>query len=210
MSDPNDDLDAVYGLKTPEDHRRHYDNWADSYDNSFAADMDYRLPERVAAVFAGEGPEGPVLDLGAGTGLVGVALAALGVGPVDGTDISSGMLRAAAQKAVYRALFEGDILNRLPVADNSYGSAISSGTFTNGHVGPEAIDEVLRVVRPGGLIALSVNAEHWQGAGFAAKLKALKIGSISDFRIVRVRIYGSRAIGPHSEDEAMIVLFHPT
>ncbi|UYV37906.1 class I SAM-dependent methyltransferase [Rhodobacteraceae bacterium D3-12] len=209
MSNSNDDLDAVYGLKTPEDHRRHYDGWADSYDSGFAADMDYRLPERVAAAFAADAPAGPVLDLGAGTGLVGVALAELGIGPVDGTDISPEMLKTAAGKAVYRNLFEGDILSRLPVADDSYGSAISTGTFTNGHVGPEAIDEVLRVVRPGGLIAISVNAEHWQQAGFEAKFDALQSGLISGLRLSRVRIYGQGATGPHANDDGLIVLFRP-
>jgi hypothetical protein len=43
-----------------------------------------------------------------------------------------------------------------------YGGAVSTGTFTIAHVGPEALDEVLRVVRPGGLVGISVNAQHWE------------------------------------------------
>ena len=172
MTDANDDLDAVYALKTPEDNRRHYDDWAETYDSEFVRDMDYVLPDRVAEVFAGLNPDGPILDVGAGTGLVGVRLAALGAGPVEGTDISPGMLAAAAEKAVYDRLFEGDLLDRLPVDNCHYGSAVSAGTFTNGHVGPEGIDEVLRVVRKGGLIALSVNGVHWEKAGFKSYFDA--------------------------------------
>lgn len=33
---------------------------------------------------------------------------------------------------------------------------MSVGTFTHGHVGPEAIHEVVRIVRPGGVIALGI------------------------------------------------------
>ena len=39
MSKPNDDLDAVYALKTPDDNRRHYDGWAASYDSDFVREM---------------------------------------------------------------------------------------------------------------------------------------------------------------------------
>ncbi|MDQ2090718.1 methyltransferase domain-containing protein [Marimonas arenosa] len=206
MGDGNDDLDAVYALKTPDDNRRHYDDWAEAYDSEFVEIMDYRLPERVAEVFVAEGPDAPVLDVGAGTGLVGVTLGALGVGPVDGTDISPGMLEKAAKKDVYRRLFEGDLLDRLPVDDGAYASAVSAGTFTNGHVGPDGVDEVLRVVRKGGLIALSINGEHWETAGFAAKFAALE-GQIDGFRLVPVRYYGDQATGAHAADTGWIAVF---
>ncbi len=206
MSKPNDDLDAVYALKTPDDNRRYYDGWAASYDSDFVREMDYVLPERVAEAFAAAAPQAPVLDIGAGTGLVGVALARLGIGPVDGTDISPGMLKAAAEKRVYAKLFEGDLMARLPVADGTYASAISAGTFTSGHVGPEALDEVLRVVRPGGLVALSVNGEHWQVAGFEAKFRSLD-PQISGFRLEPVRYYGDRASGAHARDQGWIAFF---
>ena len=206
MNDANDDLDAVYALKTPEDNRRHYDGWAETYDSEFVRDMDYVLPDRVAEVFAGLAPDGPVLDVGAGTGLVGVRLAALGVGPVDGTDISPGMLAAAAEKGVYERLFEGDLLDRLPVEDGYYGSAVSAGTFTNGHVGPEGIAEVLRVVRKGGLIALSINGEHWEKAGFKACFAGLG-DQVTDFRLREVQYYGDRATGAHAADTGWIAIF---
>ena len=206
MNDANDDLDAVYALKSPGDNRRHYDDWAETYDSQFVKDMDYVLPERVAAAFAKAAPEGPVLDVGAGTGLVGETLARLGVGPVDRTDISPGMLEAAAQKSVYARLFAGDLLGRLPCDDGAYGSAVSAGTFTNGHVGPDGIDEVLRVVRNGGLIALSINGMHWEKAGFRAKFEALG-AQIADFRLEEVRYYGDQATGAHATDTGWIAMF---
>lgn len=206
MTNANDDLDAVYGLKTPGDNRRHYDGWAKNYDSQFVSDMDYRLPGRVARAFVDAGPDGPVLDLGAGTGLVGEALKGYGIGPVDGTDISPGMLAQAEAKRVYRHLFEGDILGRLPVADGAYASAVSAGTFTNGHVGPDGLNEVLRVVRPGGVIVLSVNGVHWENAGFAAKLEGFGDAS-TGLTLDEVRYYGDAAAGSHANDHGWIVRF---
>ena len=47
------------------------------------------------------------------------------------------MLDVAQTKGIYRALFAGDLTARLPVDDGTYAGIVSSGTFTNGHVGPE-------------------------------------------------------------------------
>lgn len=69
MTDP--DLEKAYALQTPDDNRKLYADWADSYDSGFAREMDYRLPRMVALILAEiyQGA-GPVLDLGAGTGLM--------------------------------------------------------------------------------------------------------------------------------------------
>ncbi|MBS0126067.1 class I SAM-dependent DNA methyltransferase [Thetidibacter halocola] len=199
-------LDAAYGLEGADANRRLYADWAETYDRSFAQDMAYCLPQAVAQTFHAEGGVGPVLDLGAGTGLCGQALAALGVGPVDGTDLSAEMLAVARDKGVYCALFEGDLLARLPVADGAYTGAVSSGTFTHGHVGPEALDEVLRILAPGGLAVLSVNAEHWEARGFARRFDALS-ERIEGLKMAEMPIYGEGATGPHAQDRALIVVF---
>lgn len=201
-----DDLDAAYSLQTPDDNQRHYDDWAGSYDSDFVISHDYRLPERVAAVFADGAPVGPVLDVGAGTGLVGVALAQAGVGPVDGTDISEGMLRAAEAKGVYRRLFWGDLTDRLDVADGTYQGVVSAGTFTTGHVGPDALDEVLRIAAPGARLAISINGEHWEAAGFRTKFDALA-GQITGLELRPVRYYGDAATHAHKDDEGLIAVF---
>lgn len=202
MSDPNDELDAVYALKTPEDNRAHYDDWAASYETSFVEKMDYRLPERVVEAFLGFGPLGPVLDVGAGTGIVGALLAGRGLS-VDGTDISPAMLAEAEAKGVYRHLFEGDLMARLDVPDGAYGSAISTGTFTSGHVGPQALNEVFRMVRAGGKIVLSVSEAHWEAEGFRAALEAM---DCAEMRLEQVAIYGVQARGAHAGDKAIVVM----
>ncbi|WP_323770535.1 class I SAM-dependent methyltransferase [Antarctobacter sp.] len=200
------DLETAYGLETPDDNRRLYAQWAATYDVEFAVDMDYMLPLHVAEAYAAAGGQGPVIDLGAGTGLLGAALNSCRVGPVEATDLSQEMLDVAAKKGLYGRLFTGDLLDRLPVDDGAYAGAVSSGTFTHGHVGPEALDEVLRVVRPGGIVALSINAEHWAAKGFAARFDALG-PRVSDLSLREVRIYGPESTGPHAKDLSQVVTF---
>lgn len=206
MPDQKPNLAAAYDLSTPEDSRKLYADWAESYDSGFAAEHDYRLHLHTARVFVEADGQGPVLDIGAGTGLCGAALADLGISPVDGTDISAEMLQVAETKGIYRDLFTADLLAGLPVPEGSYAGAVSSGTFTHGHVGPEALDEVLRVVRPGGRCALSINARHFESQGFATRFEALA-DRIRDLRLPCIGIYGPGATDAHRNDEAVIALF---
>lgn len=200
------ELKAAYALKTPDDSRRLYADWAETYDSAFAEASGYRLPEEVAMAFADADGQGPVLDLGAGTGLCGVHLAARGVGPLDATDLSPEMLKVAQAKGVYRACFAGDMLDRLPVADGTYTGVTCSGTFTTGHVGPEALGEVLRIMAPGALAALSIKTAHWDSAGFAAGFDRLG-AAITDLRTPECRIYAPGSDGEHADDLALIALF---
>lgn len=206
MTQDKPDLDAAYSLQTPEDSRRLYAEWADDYDSDFAKGQDYRLPEMTARAFVAAGGTGPILDVGAGTGLCGEALAALGLGPIDATDISPEMLERAMAKEVYRDAIEADLFEGIPVPAQSYAGVVSSGTFTTGHVGPDGIDPLLRVARKGALFALSINARHYESAGFADKLASLQ-GRISALELVETRIYGPDANGMHKDDMALIALF---
>lgn len=199
-------LGAAYALQTPEDSRRLYAGWADSYDQDFVAGSDYVLHLHVAQFFAQHGGQGPVLDVGAGTGVLAKALAQLNIGPVDGTDISAEMLEVAQSKGLYRDVFLGDVTERLALQDASYGGVVSSGTFTHGHVGPKALDELMRITAPGGMLCLSINAQHYEAQGFAAKLDALAT-QITDLRLPQVPIYGPGNTSAHKDDLAVIATF---
>lgn len=199
-------LEAAYGLQGPDDNRRLYADWAATYDSDFAEAKGYRLPIRVAEAFVAAGGAGPVLDLGAGTGLCGAALRMLGVEPIEATDLSEAMLAVAASKGLYMRLFPGDMTAGLPVPDGAYRGVTCSGTFTHGHVGPEALEEVLRVLAPGGLAALSVNAAHWEARGFAAEFT--RHGArIEDLACAETAIYAPGAEGAHAGDTAFVVTF---
>ena len=203
MSDP--DLSRAYAIRTPEDCARIYADWAASYDDGFARDMDYRLPAHVAAAFLAHGGEGPVLDVGAGTGLLGQALRAQGFADViDGVDLSPGMLAKAREKGIYRRLFEADVT--LPMPSGGWRGLVSSGTFTHGHVGPGAIGGLIDAVERGALLVLSVNMGIWISHGFDAALDALS-SRIAPPLLIEVSIYGPAvADAAHAADRARIVL----
>ncbi len=208
MTDKKPDLDTAYGLETPEDSVRLYRKWAKTYDQDFAKANDYLYPELIAALFADRaGGCAPVLDVGAGTGLVGDALATHGLVSVDALDISSEMLDVAMSKGCYQNPIQADLTKRLDIANSHYGGVISAGTFTHGHVGPEAIDELLRVARSGALFALGVNASVYEPAGFAAKFASLE-DQIEAFEIVETRIYGKQAEDKLQKARSTVVLFH--
>ncbi len=207
MSDKNPDLKAAYALKTPEDNKRLYAEWAGDYDEGFAALEDYQLHVHTARAFVGAGGQGPVLDVGAGTGLCGAVLAGLGVGPIDATDISSEMLSQAMRKDIYRDAIEADLNHGIPVPQDSYAGIVSSGTFTHGHLGPDVLPALLHIARAGAQFALSINARHFEKLGFAEALRELEQDQIRNLTLTEVRIYGDLAAGDNKDDAALIALF---
>ncbi len=206
MSNDTPDLDSAYDLQTPDDSRRLYAVWADTYDSDFVAESQYELHLHTARAFVKAGGRGPVLDVGAGTGMCGQALANLGSGPIDATDISAEMLDIAMGKDVYRDAIEADVLEGIPVERASYAGVVSSGTFTHGHVGPDALDELLRVAKPGAHFALSINSTHYEAMGFADKLQGFE-DKIQSLTLTEMRIYGEAATGDHKDDTAFIAVF---
>lgn len=208
MDTPKQKLSDAYALTSPSDSRQFYGAWADSYDSEFAAGEGYTLPESVARAFSDAGGQGPILDVGAGTGLCGVALRRLGLEPVDATDISPAMLGRALHKDAYRDVIEADLTEGIPVPRGVYRGVVSSGTFTHGHLGPEVLPALLRTAAPGAPFALSVNARFFETAGFHQAFERLQNGQwIKDFSLEKVPIYGPAARGPHRNDTAFIALF---
>lgn len=208
MAQKTPGLDAAYALSGPDDNRRLYADWAETYETGFIAETGYRLHEIVAEHFIATGGVGPVLDIGAGTGVVGAALTERAGVVVDGMDLSPDMLEEARAKALYRHLFVADITTAMSLPDGLYHGAVSAGTFTTGHVGPEALVHVLDAVASGGWIVISVNTRHWQAKGFEAEMTSLsEQGRIQDLATPAARIYAGGNSGPHSADQAIIATF---
>ncbi|MDG1282594.1 MAG: methyltransferase domain-containing protein, partial [Pseudorhodobacter sp.] len=77
------------------------------------------------------------------------------------------------RKGVYRALHKLALGGDLPFADRSFAAVLSAGVFTTGHVGAEALDALIRITRPGGVLVITVKDTVWQG-GFAAAVESLE------------------------------------
>ena len=167
------DLNTALALTGPDATLALYRDWATTYDGGFATDMQYNLPAHVAAAFVAAGGQGPVLDVGAGTGLLAGSLRQMGFqGQIDALDFSQEMLDVAAGKQLYTGLFRADVTRALNLP-RLYNGITSSGTFTAGHVGPIAFGPMLNVALPGALFALSINQRVWTGQGFDTALANL-------------------------------------
>ncbi|WP_299048162.1 class I SAM-dependent methyltransferase [uncultured Tateyamaria sp.] len=202
---PDYDLDNAYTIDGPDSAKDLYGKWAATYDSSFGQGWGYIAPREIAAVFKdlNDGNE-PILDIGAGTGLVAEHLGGLAV---DGIDITQQMLDVAGEKGLYRNRIVGDLLEPLDIADGAYGGVISSGTFTHGHVGPACLPELLRVCRPGALFVCGCIPPVFDGMGFGSTLAILNAqGVIGPLSFRDIPIYDG-ADHPHAKDRGLVMVF---
>ena len=206
MSD-DPDLDSAYALETPEDNLRLYRVWAESYDADFVDKTGFRFPELIAGEYVRQGGGWPCLDVGCGTGAVAALMPEGAV--LDGLDLSPDMLAVASRKGLYRELIEANLKEPLAIPDESYAGFVSSGTFTHGHVGAEAIPELVRILRPGGLAVHSVKTDLWFDLGFDEIYAALESdGIITQPATREERIYAEGgAPEGHETDTGLVVTF---
>lgn len=111
-----------------------FDQFSSHYDDTMLEKLQYRahvhlreLADRVLPR-----PDGPlrVLDLGCGTGLVGVAFCDLANGgPMDGIDLAPKMLEAAKARGIYRNLVLGDLENELFAPGPQYDLILAADTM---------------------------------------------------------------------------------
>ncbi len=173
---PNAFVSEAYSLEDEAGMIDFYRKWARDYDHQMLDELGYVAAEEVARRLADQLPDrqSAIFDIGCGTGLTCVYLADHGYDRLDGIDLSPDMVRVAGERGIYRELLVGDVTAPLERDDASYDGVISSGTFTHGHVGPEPLDEILRILKPAGVLACTVHHELWDTRGFAAKFAALE------------------------------------
>jgi len=168
MSDlDTEDLQDVYGAKTPEQSRKIYNQWAAGYDTDTLS-RGFRLPALGAALLARYlgATEGMVLDACCGTGLVGETLHVLGYDDLVGCDISPRMLKRAEKLGVYQRLIEANTGAGLPFKDNQFAGFVCVGAFGPGHAPPVTLDHLARVTRPGGVGVFNLLEASFEAQGF--------------------------------------------
>ncbi|MDH3761395.1 MAG: class I SAM-dependent methyltransferase [Gammaproteobacteria bacterium] len=172
---PSEFVDAAYNLEDEASMVEFYRKWAQDYDHQMLDQLGYTSPTTIAQLLSEHlaDSDAAVFDVGCGTGLTCVYLAEKGYSKLDGIDLSPDMAAVAGQRGIYRELLVGDVNQKLEREDASYDGVISSGTFTHGHVGPQPLDEIFRILKPGGILACTVHDELWESMGFRAKLDAL-------------------------------------
>ena len=158
MTDPEKFFDDIYGLTSLDQAAAHYAKFAEQYEAAMELGG-YVTPGRCAAALAEAGADKskPVLDIGCGSGLSGLALRAQGFEDLDGTDYSEEMLAQARPKGIYRTLWQADLTDPDPARAESYDTALAAGVLNPAHAPADTLNTVLAMLRPGGFFAFSLN-----------------------------------------------------
>ena len=180
--EPADRIAKARGVRSPAEAIEVYRSWAEDYDADVFGTLGFTGTDRIADLLAAHVADrkAPVIDLGCGTGAAGVRLRDHGFGVIDGLDISPEMLAVAERKGAYRRLIVADLHEPVPLADSSYAATVSAGTFTTGHVGVDALAEILRVLRPGATIAWVIGDLLWDD--FRPALEHAGVSTLYDGR----------------------------
>ena len=180
-------LDRAHALNSEAETRALYRDWAKTYDQTMLDGLGYESPAKASRLLNSQlhDKNAHILDVGTGTGLVGRALSALGYTHIDGIDYSAEMLAEARQTGVYQQLIQADLTRSLTLVDHRYAALICIGTFTHGHVDAQCLDELFRLLQPGGLFVTAIRKAYWQPAGFAAKVAQLTEAGVMETLVKR-------------------------
>lgn len=173
-ANPHDDpegpsafITAAYALHDQQSIQDFYKKWATEYDAQMLSEG-YLSPRAITLLLHQylliKKPL--IIDIGCGTGMTGSYVDRANLQALDGIDLSPEMLAVAKRRGIYRHLYTADLNQPLPFNDNRYDAAISSGTFTHGHVGAAPIAEIFRILKPGGVLACTVHFKLWHAQGF--------------------------------------------
>ena len=176
----------IYKLTTSEELLKYYQDWTKK--NKYNQDMinwKYTAPQETVLVLKKYALNNKykILDAGCGTGLVGIELKKCGYSNIDGVDFSQNMLDLIPQ-GIYKKIEKVDLNKLLKFKDNMYDVIMCVGTFTYGHVKPQALDELIRITKNGGLICFTINEGIYEEYGFDNKIKELtnnKLWNVKEF-----------------------------
>ena len=151
-------LENAYGLRSSDDVAEFYGGWAGNYEDELK-ESGYATPLRCAAALAErvEDRDRPIIDLGCGTGLSGLALRDAGFTTIDGCDLSEEMLSRAREKGVYRELAVADLSADLPMPPGAYAHAAAVGCLSPEYMPVTVLDDILKALAPKGCLVFSLN-----------------------------------------------------
>ena len=157
-----------------------YQAWAPNYEADLIGNYGYQAHTIAAEALSQhiDVRTASIADLGCGTGLVAVALEALGSTCVDGFDASDNMLAIARDKRCYRELVKVDLTDPESMPSAQYDAAIAVGVFGAGHVGPAHLACFFQPVKSGGFVVLYANGIPFVEDNYPAHLKQLEADGV--------------------------------
>lgn len=115
--------------------------------------MNYRGGEIAANCFLkmNVDKEARILDIGAGTGLVGQILHQNGYKFIDALDGNEEMLKILRKKNCYNNIIHSLVTpnNKLPIDDQTYDVVILAGVFCPEHIDYNSFEQIIRLIKSG-------------------------------------------------------------
>ena len=153
----------IYKITTSKELLKYYQDWTkkNKY-NQDMVDLNYVAPKEAVSLLKkyALNRESKILDAGCGTGLVLIP------------------------KGIYKKIEKVDLNKPLKFETNMYDVVMCVGTFTYGHVKPQALDELIRITKNKGLICFTINEGIYEKYGFDNKIKELsnnKLWNVKEF-----------------------------
>ena len=160
----------IYSSQNNSELSERYDEWAKDYDKDLSEVFGWIAPKTASDYLAKYvEANSNVLDAGAGTGLVGLALAEHGFQNLTAMDLSEGMLKESRNKNIYKSFDQMTLGEHLDYETNSFDAVITVGVMTLGHAGPESFDELIRITKPQGYIVFTIRTDVYLENGFKEK-----------------------------------------
>ena len=84
------------------------------------------------------------------------------------------MLKIAKSKNIYRRLICQSLNKKTSLRSNQFDVILCTGVLTSGHVGPNAIKELIRLTKKNGYLILSISEAIFEKLGFKKELERRK------------------------------------
>mgnify|MGYP006100209655 FL=1 len=171
----NDWLKTVYSETSSLELNKHYKKWSNRYDQDMQ-EWGYAYPVQLKKILKENlriKKNIKILDAGCGTGYVAEALVELKFKNIVGIDFSQAMLEIAKQKKIYSKLICQSLNEKIKLRSNQFELVICTGVLTSGHVGPDSIKELIRVVKPCGYFICSIAESIFKKNGFKKEIENL-------------------------------------
>jgi predicted TPR repeat methyltransferase len=169
-------LKTVYSETSSSKLNKHYKNWANLYDTDMSS-WGYAYPLQLNKILTNKlklKKTIKILDAGCGTGYVAEVLNKLNYKNITGIDFSEEMLAIARSKKIYKKLMCQSLNEKIELRSKQFELIICTGVLTSGHVGPSAMHELVRILKPQGFFICSIAESVYKKNGFEKEIKNLK------------------------------------
>jgi predicted TPR repeat methyltransferase len=169
-------LKTVYSETSSSKLNKHYKNWANLYDTDMSS-WGYAYPLQLNKILTNKlklKKTIKILDAGCGTGYVAEVLSKLNYKNITGIDFSEEMLAIARSKKIYKKLMCQSLNEKIELRSKQFELIICTGVLTSGHVGPSAMHELVRILKPQGFFICSIAESVYKKNGFEKEIKNLK------------------------------------